>query len=396
MSNAIPLRKGERNKILVDFYRSQEHYERLATEIRRLLDDEESPFLADSLYTVKHRLKDTDRLIQKIEQTNGRLRKGVTPISAANFQDRIEDLLGVRIVCLRLSDLAKLQGFLADLEDDQKLKILKGPIEKKTFLITPGDPEAAKDLQYSGYSSVHYVIRLGKALRPAEQIAPLKVELQLRTILEEAWGEIDHKYRYELTRAGKKVPSHVDAGFRDLALYLQAAARHVEHLCEDIARLVAEPKRPARRRPGKRAVEAPPAAPELAPAAQGVTPAAPPAAPPTHPLQEFFRALVGVEPTARAVPYLLQRLRDHSLNLGEPFTPTDLQRALDSEVMQRFTEIYREAMNKAPFQDRESSDRDLDIIPLVNFGIFSTFQSPAAAEAGLRASLRRRLLQRGH
>jgi hypothetical protein len=44
------------------------------------------------------------------------------------------------------------------------------------------------------------------------------------------------------------VPSHVDAGFRDLALYLQAAARHVEHLCEDIAQLAAERKKPIRKR----------------------------------------------------------------------------------------------------------------------------------------------------
>jgi len=396
MSNAVALRKAERNKILVDFYRSQEHYERFASEIRRLLDDEESPFLADSLYTVKHRLKDTDRLIQKIEQTNGRLRRGVAPIGAANFQDRIEDLLGVRIVCLRLSDLAKLRDFLSDLEEDQKLRIVKGPIEMKTFLITPGDPEAAKDLQYSGYSSVHYVIRLGKALRPTEQIASLKAELQLRTILEEAWGEIDHKYRYELKRAGKKVPSHVDAGFRDLALYLQAAARHVEHLCEDIARLAAEPRKPSKRRASKHPAEAAAVGEEVAPQPQALPAAAPSATPPTHPLQALFETLVGVEPTTRSVPYLLRRLRDHSLSVGRPFTTADLQRALDSNVLKRFTEIYREVMNRGPFQDRESSERDLDIIPLVNFGIFSTFQSPQAAEAGLRASLRRRLLQRGH
>jgi hypothetical protein len=43
MTSPATLRKADSNRILVQFYRSQEHYERLASEIRRLLD-EESPF----------------------------------------------------------------------------------------------------------------------------------------------------------------------------------------------------------------------------------------------------------------------------------------------------------------------------------------------------------------
>ena len=196
---------------------------------------------------------------------------------------------------MRLSDLAKIKRYLEDLADDGKIRLFRGPIEKKTFLIRPGDPEGARDLQYSGYSSVHYVIKLGKAARPAPTIAGLKAELQLRTLLEEAWGEIDHKYRYQLKRAGKKVPAHVDAGFRDLALYLQAAARHVEHLCEDIERLRTEPK-VARRRTSRVVSPAPVAVPTP------VTTAVPSAV--SDPLASLFQRILGFQPTPRTLEYL--------------------------------------------------------------------------------------------
>jgi putative GTP pyrophosphokinase len=385
----MALTKRERDRVLVRFYDAQDHYERLASEVRRLLD-EESPYLANALYTVKHRLKDRDRLIQKIDQQNARLRKGGKRIDLSNFPERIEDLLGIRIVCLRLSDLAKVKRYLGDLADDGKIKVVRGPIEKKTFLIRPGDPEAARDLQYSGYSSVHYVIKLGKVTRPVPQIANLKAELQLRTLFEEAWGEIDHKYRYELKRAGQKVPPHVDAGFRDLALYLQAAARHVEHLCEDIERLRTEPKSVHRRAERVKSV-APTtaAAPALTagPALTGVS---------AHSLTPLFQRLLGFQPTLRTLGYLQQRLNEHGYHIGRSFTENDLERHLDADVLNRFTQIYREVMNKPPFQEQVDEDRDIDVIPLVNFAIFSTVQSRGPAEAGLRATLRRRMVMRGY
>jgi putative GTP pyrophosphokinase len=387
----MPLTKRAKERILVQFYGAQDNYERLATEIRRLME-EDSAFLADALYTIRHRIKDTERLLQKIDQFNARLRKNATPISPTDFQDRVEDLLGVRVVCLRLSDLAKLQRHLADLEESDKIKITKGPVEKKTFLVRPGDPDTAGDMQYSGYSSVHYVIRLGKAARPSGPLALLKAEVQLRTILEEAWGEIDHKYRYELKRAGTAVPPHVDAGFRDLSLYLQAAARQVEHLCEDVERLKAEPKKPRRKGKGKTGpaysrVEAPPSP-------SGTTTAPPPTADNTIP--SVIRRVLGFEPSARAVPYLEQRLDEQGYHLGQPFGPSQLESALSESIRRRFTEIYRETMSKPPFQETDGPDRDLDIIPLVNFALFSKSRSAEAAEAGLRASLRRRLSQRGY
>src|SRR5258708_9746438 len=117
----MTLTKQQRDRIGIRFYEVQPQYERLAQEIRRLID-EESPFLADALYTVKHRLKDKDRLLQKIEVQNAKLGKRGRAIGQDNFQDRVDDLLGIRIVCLRLSDLQKVKNYLSDLENDTKIK----------------------------------------------------------------------------------------------------------------------------------------------------------------------------------------------------------------------------------------------------------------------------------
>ncbi len=183
------LTKKEINRILVSYYQAQDLYQRLAKELHRILDDD-ARFPADAVYTVKHRLKDKDRLIEKIDQENLAVKRLHDRIGEHNFQQRIEDLLGFRIVCLRFSDLKTLKTYLRLLEDEGKLRVIKGPIEKKTFLVRPGSSEKGsekRDMQYTGYSSIHYVVRLGKSLRRAQPgLVDLKVELQLRTIFEEA------------------------------------------------------------------------------------------------------------------------------------------------------------------------------------------------------------------
>jgi hypothetical protein len=64
-----------------------------------------------------------------------------------------------------------------------------------------------------GYSSLHIVCRVSQNVARCDDIGPeyqLPIEIQIRTVFEDAWGEIDHKYGYvarsgkELTLAGNK------------------------------------------------------------------------------------------------------------------------------------------------------------------------------------------------
>ncbi|MDI7260086.1 MAG: hypothetical protein QME90_09215 [Thermodesulfobacteriota bacterium] len=118
-----------KNEILVSYYRSKERYERLGYEIMRLFETDPD-FPKDSVYTIKHRLKGEERLIEKIESENKK-RKTDSLIHSKNYQDKIEDILGMRIVCLRRSDVEKVGKYLDSLKKERKLRFVRKPERKQ-------------------------------------------------------------------------------------------------------------------------------------------------------------------------------------------------------------------------------------------------------------------------
>jgi ppGpp synthetase/RelA/SpoT-type nucleotidyltranferase len=199
------MKKRQREAILISFLNKKEKYKKLAEYIVQLIqDDPSSP--KESLHTIIYRIKDELILIEKINRLNKEFEAGLPPIMEENYQERVGDLLGVRIICLRLSDIEKVEAYLKLLSDENILSFVKGPDQKRSFIlpVNPGDsiPDGI-DLRYSGYSSIHYQIKLGENSDAPSELQGLLFELQLRTILEEAWSEIDHKYRYVRSRIGR-------------------------------------------------------------------------------------------------------------------------------------------------------------------------------------------------
>lgn len=142
--------------------------------------------------------------------------------------------MGVRIICLRLSDIKKVKTYIELLAEENILHIVRGPDRKRSFILPVKPGETLIDdigLRYSGYSSIHYQVELGDNSEAPTGLKHLLFELQLRTILEEAWSEIDHKYRYVRSRIGVNLPEHIHTGFYNLSAHLQAAALQAEHLC---------------------------------------------------------------------------------------------------------------------------------------------------------------------
>lgn len=366
------MRTDERDKILLSFYRANPNYEKLAQEIRRLLETDPS-FPTGSLYTIKHRIKDEERLIEKIDEKNKKRRKRDSLVDASNYQKRIEDLLGIRVVCLRLSDVEKVEQYLDSLREEGKLVLVRKPKRKQTFVlpVNPGEPPPeGVDLQYSGYSSIHYVVRLGKSIEPPREIASLWAEIQLRTILEEAWGEIDHQYRYEIIRKGRKVPDRIERGFYHLGAYLQVAALQVEYLCRD-----AEAIKRRRKRPSKKLVrEAPP-------------PSAPPV-PST--MEDVLKAKFGFCPTDRTITYIDRRMSE--AGIYEDTAQILYERVLTEKATSTFKKVYKAVMQKEPLIDK--SERDIDLLNAVNYALFRLIQPEAVADEGLESVLRGRLSRR--
>jgi putative GTP pyrophosphokinase len=154
---------------------------------------EEHPDLAKTsprtIHSVKARLKDTDHLREKIE----RKWTPSDPIDSANIFDRITDIAGVRIIHLYQAQFPILHGCVMKKVNDLHDWVLYEPPRAYTW-----DPESEEffsslglqcDLKDSFYTSVHYVVR------PRED-SPITCEIQVRTLFEEIWGEVDHAFNY--------------------------------------------------------------------------------------------------------------------------------------------------------------------------------------------------------
>ncbi len=370
------MRKQQRDNILISFFKEKEKYEKLAGYIVRLIrDDPSAP--KESIHTILYRIKDEARLIEKIDQENSSSAINVKSITHKNFQERIGDLIGIRVICLRLSDIVKIEAYLEILVEEKILQFMREPDHKRSFVL-PIDPgEAAPqdiNLQYSGYSSIHYQVKLGKNSDASEEFKRIQVELQLRTILEEAWGEIDHKYRYAYNRIGDTLPEHIHAGFYNLSAYLQTAAMQAEQLCREVeAHRLSRPLKSK----GKKGI---PVAYEhggkntpngfvdqltIPPALQSV-------------LEETFE----FKPTTRTLTYIMKRFN----KLGYSHrSKRFLQKMFKRNRLNEFRTIYQEVLNRDPFKD---INRNIDIINAVNFALFDEIEGTTVAKEGLRSTLK--------
>ncbi len=371
------MRKRQKEAILISFFKVKEKYEKLAEYIVHLIrDDPSSP--KESLHTITYRIKDEARLIEKIDEENKQLGVEAAPITQKNFQERVGDLLGIRLICLRLSDIKRVEAYLGLLAEEKILRFIRKPDQKKSFVlpVDPGEeiPEGL-DLRYSGYSSIHYQVELGENSDATDELKGLQIEFQLRTILEEAWGEIDHKYRYVLSRSGDALPEYIHTGFYNLSAYLQAAALQAEHLCQQaeahgllrtrkakgklVAPVVAEPSSHEIRMDGPNQTILPPA------------------------LQTVLEKTFGFKLTVRTLTYILKRLDE----FGYAEQPQVLfQKIFTENRLQEFRTIYREVLNREAFED--NSKRNVDAINAVNFVLFDEIQGRRVAQEGLRSVLR--------
>jgi len=371
------MRKRQKEAILISFFREKEKYEKLAEYIVHLIrDDPSSP--KESLHTITYRIKDEARLIDKIDEENEQLGVEAAPITQKNFQERVGDLLGIRLICLRLSDIKRVEAYLGLLAEEKILRFIRRPDHKRSFVL-PVDPGEAipegLDLRYSGYSSIHYQVELGENSDATDEFKGLQIEFQLRTILEEAWCEIDHKYRYAFSRSGDALPEYIHTGFYNLSAYLQAAALHAEHLCQQ-----AEAHRLLRTRKAKGKLVAPvvaePSSHEIRMEAANQV-SLPPA------LQAVLEESFGFKLTVRTLTYILKRLDE----LGYEEQPRVLlQNIVTENRLQKFRTIFREVLNQEAFED--NSKRDVDAINAVDFVLCDEIQGRRVAQEGLRSVLR--------
>lgn len=140
------------------------------------------------IHTIKYRMKDPDHLKDKL------LRKwdNNDPITPENLYNRITDLVGVRVLHLYQDQFPILHRHIYNQVNNGDWFLHENPIayswdpESRDFFQNLGLKAEIKD---SYYTSIHYVVK------PKEE-SIVCCEVQVRTLFEEIWGEIDHKINY--------------------------------------------------------------------------------------------------------------------------------------------------------------------------------------------------------
>jgi putative GTP pyrophosphokinase len=88
-----------------------------------------------------------------------------------------------------------------------------------------------------GYQSVHYLVRLGPnrlSLGEYQHYRDLIVEIQVRTVMQHAWAEIEHDIQY---KAIETIPDQIRRRFVSLAGLLEIADREFQAIQDDDERL---------------------------------------------------------------------------------------------------------------------------------------------------------------
>lgn len=185
--------------------------------------------LHDASYAYTYRVKKADRIIEKVKD---RRSKPETPHYGPND---VTDILGIRVITLfydelgpTAQDIAQLLTGRAALEPNRlkATRILEAkiyttpqteyamPVDKLENILNeelgehlaPG--KKVKTERRGDYSSIHIVAMVPVEKESEDGVEELPVEIQLRTVFEDTWAQIDHKLRYSRTRTKNTEKRH--------------------------------------------------------------------------------------------------------------------------------------------------------------------------------------------
>ncbi|MCB1356180.1 MAG: RelA/SpoT domain-containing protein [Maritimibacter sp.] len=140
------------------------------------------------VHSSRSRIKNEAHLREKIARKSAKGRD-ITP---DNLFSEVTDLVGVRVLLLFQQDFADVDRIVrgkVDLGDwylDERPKAFTWDPEARQFFERFDLDVETRD---TFYTSVHYLIR-------PHRESPLCCEVQVRTLFEEIWGEVDHRLNY--------------------------------------------------------------------------------------------------------------------------------------------------------------------------------------------------------
>lgn len=169
-----------------DYEKLQEDFESVAKYIVESLQK------VSNVHSVKYRIKSPLKLLIKIIR-----KKQEDPqrnINIENYREEITDLIGIRILHLFKKDWKEIGDFIErNWNLHEKPIIYKRNGDDIEYFVQAKDSSKYEIIDHPhNYRSVHFLVKSfpNKEMRITE--------IQVRTIFEEAWSEIDHRVRYPM------------------------------------------------------------------------------------------------------------------------------------------------------------------------------------------------------
>ena len=183
----------ELEQIAEDFERKRNEHQNTVKQYAEILQK------CLGVHSLSYRVKDTRHLIEKVIRKNPKYLESGNALSLSNYEQEITDLMGIRILLLFKEDWLGVHSYLMERYKDV---LLEAPFvyvrEGDDTRLYEGKIEIRKE---KPYRSVHYVIQSDKGLA---------IEIQVRTLYEEAWSEIDHKLRYPYNLKNEMLANYIN------------------------------------------------------------------------------------------------------------------------------------------------------------------------------------------
>ncbi len=127
----------------------------------------------NDLQGIKCRIKSRESILKKLEK-NGH------DFSIENIEKYLNDVVGARIICLTEDDVYSIVKMIKSVPS---IRV----IQEKDYIANPKE---------SGYRSYHIIIEIDVPLVNGQTV-PVRAEIQVRTILMDAWSSLEHEIIYK-------------------------------------------------------------------------------------------------------------------------------------------------------------------------------------------------------
>lgn len=201
----------------------------------------------NEVHSVRWRVKSPDHLIDKIirKLADPKGKEKYEGINVENYVERVTDLVGLRALHLFKEDSVVIHRQIeADFTFD----------ETPVIYVRNGDtlPAAIQDMgiptrdHNAGYRSIHYILKSAR-----DKGEPDLVELQVRSLYEEAWSEIDHRIRYPNFSddpsifAALMMLNRFSGGADEMTSFIRELAKSIDAKSKEIDGLIADLRKSA-------------------------------------------------------------------------------------------------------------------------------------------------------